>query len=131
LLAAATHNQIGSALVFTSLVTFGRHTPGSNRVTTTGGTTLTTTMRVIHGVHGHTAYGRANAAPATGAGLTQRAQAVLGVGYLTQRGAALNLHLAHLTAAQSQRRVARIASDQLHRCAGTACQLRTLAGLEL
>ncbi len=40
-------NKAVSTFVISSLVTFRWHTPGTNRVTTTFGTTFTTTVRVI------------------------------------------------------------------------------------
>ncbi len=86
-------------------------------------------MRVIHRVHRHTTYGRANTPPALGAGLTQRAQTVLTVGNFTDGGLALGAHLAHLAGAETQGDIATILCQHLNRGAGGAGQLATLTGL--
>jgi hypothetical protein len=46
-------------------------------MTATRSTAFTTTVRVIHRVHGYTTNGRTDAAPAFGAGFTQLLQVVL------------------------------------------------------
>ena len=100
-------------------------------MTATGGTALTTTMGVVDRVHGHTANSGAHTAPTRRTGLTQLAQAVLRIGDLTQGGAAVRQHLAHLARAQTQRGVLALARHQLHGCPGGASHLGTLAGLQL
>ncbi len=99
-------------------------------MTTTGGTTFTTTVRVIYRVHGNTTNGRTHTTPALGTGLAQRAQAVLRVGDLAQGCTALGQHLAHLTGTQAERHVGAFTSDQLSRSTSGASDLRPLAWLE-
>jgi hypothetical protein len=53
--------------------------PRGDRVATTGGLALTTTVRVVDGVHDDTADGRALALPAVPAGLADVDDVVLGV----------------------------------------------------
>ncbi len=86
-------------------------------------------MRVIHRVHRHTAYGRTNTPPALGAGLAQRAQAVLAVGDFADGGLAFGAHLAHFTGAKTQGHVTTILCQNLYRGTGGAGQLATLARL--
>ena len=62
---------------------------------------FTTTMRVVDRVHHHTTHGRANAHPALDAGLAKTAQAMLFIGDFADRGAALDVDLAHFTRAQT------------------------------
>src|SRR5688572_24500886 len=88
-------------------------------------------VRVVDGVLRHAAHRRPNTAPALRAGLADLAQVVLVVADLADRGAAVDVHLAHLTGAQAHRDVLAFASDDLHRGARTARQLRALAGLHL
>src|SRR5690606_29566219 len=88
-------------------------------------------VRVVDRVHGDAAHGRANATPALGAGLAERAQAVLAVAHLAEHGAAVGRHLAHLAGAQTQGGIRTFARDQLGRRAGAARELRALAGLHL
>src|SRR5690606_27163178 len=124
-----TNDHAARALIGTGLVTLGGYTPGRYRMTAAGGATLTTTVRVVNGVHHHTAHGGANATPAVCTGLAERTQAMLTVAHLAQRGAAVGGHLAHLAGAQTQRGVLTFTRDQLHGGAGAARNLRALAGL--
>src|SRR5690606_38095816 len=101
------------------------------RVTTTGGTTFTTTVRVINRVHDHTANGGTNTAPAHGTGLADGAQVVLVVRDFAQGGTAICRHLAHFTRTQTQGYVLAFLCNQLHGGTGTARQLGTLARLHL
>src|SRR5690606_5970099 len=70
--------------------------PGGNRVTTTGGLTLTTTVRVVDRVHGNTADGRANALPAHTASLAPVDVRLLGVADLADGRAAARIDVADL-----------------------------------
>src|SRR5690606_6538005 len=130
-LVAVTNDHVAGALVLARLVTLGGHTPGSHGVTSTGGTTLTTTLWVIDRVHGHTANGGTHTAPALGTSLAQGTQVMLTVGDLADGGAAVRWQLAHLAGAQAHRGVLTFTGHQLHRSASATCQLRTLAGLHL
>src|SRR5690606_12263483 len=100
-------------------------------MTTTGSTTFTTTMRVIDRVHGGATDGRTNTLPALGAGLAQRAQAVLVVRDFAQGRTALGQDLAQLTGTQANGDVGTFTSDQLHGSSGGTSELRALARLEL
>ena len=99
-------------------------------MTTTGGTTFTTTMRVIYRVHGNTTNSRTNTAPAFGTGLTQRAQAVLTVGHFTQSRAAFAKDFAHFAGTQTNGDVGTFASNQLDSSASTASYLSTFTRLQ-
>src|SRR5690606_20603951 len=123
------HDHVRGALVGTRLVTLGRYAPRGNRVTTTGGAAFTTTVRMVDGVHYHTANGRTNTAPAHCTGFTDGAQVVLAVRHFAQGGAALGGHLAHFTGAQAQGDVLTFTGYQLDAGAGAACHLGTFAGL--
>src|SRR5688500_5048181 len=57
-----------------------------DRVAATGGLALTTTVRVVHRVHGHTADGRALALPPHAAGLAPVDVRLLGVAHLADAG---------------------------------------------
>src|SRR5690606_20380998 len=129
-LLAATDNHVVGALVGTGLRALGREAPRRNRMTATGGTTLTTTMRVVDRVHGGTTNGRTDTFPTLGAGFAQRTQAVLGVRDFAQGRAALGQDLAHLAGAQTQGHVGTFTSDHLHGSAGGTCDLSTLARLQ-
>ena len=72
LLRAAVHDEDIGPLVVTGLVAACRLSPRRHRVTSTRGLTFTTTVRVVDRVHGHTAVGRTDAAPAACAGLAER-----------------------------------------------------------
>src|SRR5574343_63546 len=85
-LVAALHDHAVRALVVTGTVTLGRLTPRVNRDTTVAGLTFTTTVRVGDRVHGRTANGRADTAPARRTGLAELAQVVLFVTNFTDSG---------------------------------------------
>src|SRR5690606_26697646 len=90
---------------------------------------LTTTVRMIDGVHGRTANGRLDTAPALGASLAELLEAVRVVADFAHRRAAFDRHLAHLAGAKTQRGVPLLASDQLHAGTGGTSDLRALARL--
>jgi hypothetical protein len=48
------YNKAIGTLIDAGLVSLGGHTPGGNRMTSTGTLTLTTTMGMIYRVHGYT-----------------------------------------------------------------------------
>src|SRR5699024_9584531 len=62
---ATTTNNLGVAAFVGLACTTLELTPGADRVASTGGLTLTTTVGVVHWVHHNTANGRALALPAT------------------------------------------------------------------
>src|SRR5690606_23575081 len=76
--------------------------PRRDRVATTGGLALTTTMRVVDRVHHDTADGRALALPAHAAGLAPVDVALLGVADLADGGAAAHVDATDLTGRHTQ-----------------------------
>src|SRR5690606_9159832 len=117
-------------LVLTSFVTFGRHTPRSNRMTSTRGSPFTTTVGVVNWVHSNTADGGAYTTPALSTCLAKNTQAMLGVTYFTQRRTALDANFPHLTGLQTHSCVGSFPSDQLCRTTGGTGNLPTLTRLE-
>src|SRR5690606_26022921 len=107
-------------------------TPRGDRMRITlAGLGFTTTVRVIHRVHGRTADGRLDAAPALGTSFAQLFQVVLIVTDFTDGGAAFDRHLTHFTRAQTQGGVDAFTSDQLHACTSSTGDLSALARLQL
>src|ERR1700761_929267 len=90
-----------------------RLAPRADRVTTTGGLALTTTVRMVHRVHHHTTHRRALALPAHPPGLTPVDVGLLGVTHLANRGAAAYVDATDLTAGHPQRRVSAFLAEQL------------------
>src|SRR6476660_8435367 len=76
--------------------------PGGDRVTTTGGLALATTVRVVDRVHHDAADGRALALPAHAAGLAPVDVGLLGVADLADRRAAAQVDVADLTGRHTQ-----------------------------
>src|SRR5512139_319398 len=129
---AAPHDQAGGALVGAGLLALGLPAPRRDRVRVAlAGLALAATVRVVDRVHHDAADGRADAAPALGAGLAVDDEVVVLVAHLADRGAAVDVHLAHLGRAQADRRVEAFTGHQLHRGAGAAGQLAAAAGLQL
>src|SRR5690606_12091539 len=110
----ATHDVLVACLVGVTGAAF-RLAPGRNRVTTTGGTTLTTTVRVVNRVHDDTTDGRANALPAHAAGLTPVDVRLLGVAGLADRCAAAQVDVADLARRQAELRVGAVLGDEADR----------------
>src|SRR3954464_14786411 len=77
--------------------------PGADRVATTGGLALATTVGVVDGVHDDTADGRALALPAHATGLAPVDVGLLGVADLADRRAAADVDEPHLARGQTQR----------------------------
>jgi hypothetical protein len=71
-------------------------------VTTTGGLTLTTTVRVVNWVHGYTTNGWAYALPAHTAGLTPVDVRLLSVANFTNGGAATDVYVTDFTRWQTK-----------------------------
>ena len=66
-------------------------------MTTTRGSTFATTMRVIDGVHDHTAYGRTYTTPAAGTCFAKRAQVMFLIRYFTESSTTVGGHFANFT----------------------------------
>src|ERR1044072_5394843 len=98
-------------------------TPGADRVATTGGLALTTTVGVVNRVHRHTANGRADAQPALAAGLAPVDVALLGVADLADRGAAALVDQADLTGRHAEVGHRALLREQLHGGTGGAGEL--------
>src|SRR5512139_168071 len=129
---AAPHDQAGGALVGAGLLALGLPAPRRHRVRVAlAGLAFAATVRVVDRVHDDAADRRTDAAPALGTGLAVDDQVVVFVAHLADRGAAVDVHLAHLGGAQADRRVEAFAGHQLHRGAGAAGQLAAAAGLQL
>ena len=93
--------------------------------------TFTTAVRVIDRVHHDTANRRTNTAPTIRTGLAVAAQVVLVVADFADRGAAIDVHLAHFGRTQTHRRVQTFTSSELSRRTGAASELRALTRLHL
>src|ERR1700712_2318445 len=115
----------------TSLEALGLLSPRSARVTTTRAATLAATHRVIDGVHRHAALVRTHAEPALAAGLAPLDVRVLGVADLADRGAAVDVHAAHLAGGQTEGGPVAFLRHEGDLRAGRAADLGTGAGLEL
>src|SRR5450759_2003177 len=100
-------------------------------VASTGGLTLTATMRVIDRVHGDSTPRWAFALPAHAAGLAPVDVALLGVAHLTDRCAAAQVDVADLTGRHTQLRVGTVLGHKLHLGAGRPCDLGAAAGAKL
>src|SRR5699024_2887980 len=96
-------------------------------MTTTVSAAFTTTVRVIHRVHGDTAHRRPATAPARGTGLAERNQGVLMIADIANRGPAMHVHPANLARTQTHGNIITAARRDLGTGAGTARQLTTLA----
>src|SRR3954471_20152287 len=104
---------------------------GVDRVATTGGLALTTTMRVVDRVHGDTADGRALALPPHAARLAPVDVAVLGVAHLADGRAAADVDVADLARRQAELGVRPVLRHELHTRTGRAGDLRAATGAEL
>src|SRR6478609_5747872 len=105
--------------------------PRSDGVTSTGGLALTTTVRVVDGVHRDTTDGRADALPALAAGLAPVDVRLLGVADLADRRAAARVDVADLARGETQLGVGAVLRDETHRGARRAGELGAPAGTEL
>src|SRR4051794_30302325 len=105
--------------------------PRRDGVATTGGLALATTVRVVDGVHDHTADGRALALPTHAAGLAPVDVGLLGIADLADRRAAAHVDEAHLARGHPQRGARALLGDQLGGVARRAGDLGTAAGTQL
>src|SRR6185312_2336851 len=126
----ADDHAVGS-LVATRLIALARRAPGRHRMVPAAAAVGASTHRVVDRIHRDAAHRRADAAPAVGAGLADRAQAVLFVADGADRRAAVDVHLADLARVHAQLRVRAFARQELHRRARGARDLRALAGQHL
>src|SRR5450759_5202938 len=101
LLATTTDHQLVAVLVGVPGTTLGL-APRADRVASTGGLTITATMRVIDRVHGDSTHRWAFALPAHAAGLAPVDVALLGVAHLTDRCAAAQVDVADLAGRHTQ-----------------------------
>src|SRR3954451_2396174 len=105
--------------------------PGADRVATTRGLALATTVWMVDRVHDHAADGRALALPPHAAGLAPVDVGLLGVADLADRGAAADIDEPHLARGQPQRGARALLGDQLRGVAGRTGDLGTAAGAQL
>src|SRR5690349_6678069 len=105
--------------------------PRRNRVTTTGGLALATTVRVVDGVHRDTADGRADALPAVATGLAPVDVGLLGVAALADGAAAARVDVAQLARGETQLRLAALLRHEATRRYSRARHLRYRAGAKL
>src|SRR5699024_8633415 len=110
----AAHDELVARLVRTAGAAF-LLAPGADRVATTGGLALTTTVRVVHRVHDDTADGRALALPPHAAGLAPADVRLLGVADLTDGGAAAGVDVADLPGGHPQLSHRALTGHELHR----------------
>src|SRR3954471_16327292 len=105
--------------------------PRGHRVASTRGLALATTVRVVDGVHDHTADGRALALPPHPAGLAPVDVRLLGVAHLADGRAAADVDVADLARRHAQLRQATLTGDQLDAGPGRASDLGAATGTEL
>ena len=129
-LAPATDDQLVAGLVRPTGAAL-RLAARVDRVTTTGGLALATTVRVIDRVHGDTADGGALALPAHAAGLAPVDVALLGVADLADGGAAAHVDVTDLAGRHTQLGVGAVLGNELHLGAGGPGDLRAATGPEL
>src|SRR5262249_28747912 len=131
LLTTTTDDELLGRLVDARLVTLGRHAPRRARVTATRAATLATAHRVVDGVHGDAAVGRALPHQRQAAGLAPRVVAVVGVADGADGGAAAQVHEPHLARRQADGAPVAFLGHELRRGAGRARQLAAGADLQL
>src|SRR3954462_7998592 len=98
---AVTHDHGARTLVAAGFVTLRRRAPWAHRIPAGRGLAFTAAVRMVNRIHCDAANGRTHATPAHPAGLADGFQIVLFVTYLTDRGAAIHVHLAYFTGAQT------------------------------
>src|SRR6185369_8995632 len=98
----AANDHAVSALVATRLVTLARRPPRRHRMVPASATIGASAHRVVDRIHRNAAHCRADAAPAVGAGLADRTQAVLLVADGPDGRAAVDVHLADLARVHAQ-----------------------------
>src|SRR3954453_11104574 len=123
---AATTDDQGVAGLVLARASFGL-SPRRDRVATTGGLAITTTVRVVHRVHDDTTDGRALALPPHAAGLPPVDVRLLGIADLADRRAAADVDVAHLTGRHAELGAAALLGDELGRVAGRAGDLGAAA----
>src|SRR6185436_11142492 len=89
-------------LVLARLVTACRLAPGRHRIAAAGSLAFAAAMRVVHRVHRHAAYVRANALPTRSTSFTERNILVLNIADLAHRGPAFNRHAPHFARRHTQ-----------------------------
>src|ERR671913_1717075 len=119
---ATTDDELVALLVGATGASLGL-APGADRVATTGGLALATTVRVVDRVHGDTTHGRADALPALAAGLAPVDVRLLGVADLADGRAAAHVNVADFAGRQTQLGEAAFLSNELDGCTGGAAHL--------
>src|SRR5579871_2246032 len=129
LLATAAHDECISPLVVARLVSAGRLSPWRYRMTSAGSFAFTTTVRMVHWVHGNSAVVRALTQPARPSSFSDGDVLVIGVAHLPNRRHAILSNLAGFTRRQFHQRVVAFFRDQLRSTASRTHHLRAFARL--
>src|SRR5690606_5721351 len=130
-LVTRTDDELVRRLVASGLLALGGLAPRGHRMTTAGGAAFTTTMGMVHRVHGHAAHGRTLAEPARTPRLGDDDVLVVGVRHGADAAHAGTMHLALLARGEAQHRVAFVTAHELGVGAGRTGQLAALARLQL
>src|SRR5690606_13346614 len=99
------------------------YAPGADRMAAARSASLTTAVRMVDRVHGHTAIVRATTGPTTASCLAKRDVAVIRVGDRTDRRHATAGDEPLLPGIQAQDRHALVTTDQLGVSTGGTCDL--------
>ena len=119
-------------MMFASLETHCRLAPrGARAVVTNRGAAFATAVRVIAGVHNHTANRRTHAHVALSSCFTDRNVLMIEIADLTDRSAAENRNHANLAAGQANLREPVFLSHQLRRIACGTNHLAALSRMKL
>src|SRR5262252_2250858 len=124
------HDHFPRTLVTPRLGTQGRKAPRRLRMVALDAT-FTTSVRMVHRVHGHAPDSGTLALPARAPGLAVSHVLVVEITDLTDGGHAIHRKLAHLTRGQLHKGEIPFLAQQLRRPAGRTNDLATAAGIEL
>src|SRR5690242_5452015 len=127
LLAATLHDHRVGTLVVAGLETLGELAPRRAWMPATGRTTLTTTHRVIDGVHRDAAVVRTLAHPTNAARLAERDVRVIDVGHLADRGLAVLMDHADFARGHTNLRVVAVLRHENRADTGRTDELSALA----
>src|SRR5579859_1275251 len=128
---ASADNEAISPLIITSLVAHCRLAPWCLRLPSNRGTTLTTTMWVIHRVHGRATHGRATSHMTGFTCLTDRAVLMIDIADLADGCHTENMYVALLTRGQAQQSIIALFRHQLGANARAAYHLAATPTLQL
>src|ERR1700722_14643484 len=128
---AALHDHAVGALIAARLLALGLQSPWAHGMRVAlPRLALAAAVRVIDRVHDDTANRGTHAEPTYRAGLAEDAQVVLVIAHLADRGAAIDMHFAHLAGLQAQAGIHAFARRELRGSAGAARHLAALADFQ-